>query len=329
MARLITLCSGQFGDMPLEQLCSTMRDIGYDGFELACHAHIDVHKILSSADYFGDFNGTLERYDMQLGALSAHLIGQCVGDRYDPRLDQFAPARYAGKPEDIRRWAVEEMQVVAHAAKKLNLTTVTCFLGSPIWAFWYSFPQTSLQMVEEGFGQIKELWTPIFDEYDRCGVRLAFEVHPSEIAFDYYTTRRLLETLEYRPTLGLNFDPSHLLWQGVNPLIFLLDFADRIYHVHMKDVKLSKDPRAGLLGSHLEFGDLRRGWNFVSPGHGDVDFDDIIRGLNAIDYQGPLCIEWEDSGMDRIFGVTESLSFVKQLNFQASNIRFDAALKVE
>ena len=128
-------------------------------------------------------------------------------------------------------------------------------------------------MVEAGFQKIKELWTPIFDVYDECGVKLALEVHPTEIAFDYWSTKRLLETLDYRPTLGINFDPSHLLWQGVNPAIFLRDFADRIYHVHLKDVKVNRDDRAGILGSHIEFGDTRRGWNFVSLGHGDVDFD--------------------------------------------------------
>ncbi len=63
----------------------------------------------------------------------------------------------------------------------------------------------------------------------------------------------------------------------------------------MKDVKVKLDGRSGILGSHIEFGDWRRGWNFVSLGHGDVDFDGIIRELNAIGYEGPLSGEWEDS----------------------------------
>ena len=213
------------------------------------------------------------------------------------------------------------------AAKLLKVKVVTCFLGSPIWAMWYSFPQTTPEMVEAGFQKIKELWTPIFDIYDECGVKLALEVHPTEIAFDYYSTKRLLETLDYRPTLGLNFDPSHLLWQGVDPQTFLHDFADRIYHVHLKDVKLRQDGRAGILGSHIEFGDTRRGWNFVSLGHGDVDFDGIIRELNQMGYHGPLCVEWEDSGMERIFGATEAFEYASQINFEPSTFSFDSALK--
>ena len=98
--------------------------------------------------------------------------------------------------------------------------------------------------------------------------KLALEVHPTEIALTTTPRKRLLETLDHRPTLGLNFDPSHLLWQGVNPTVFLRDFANRMYHVHLKDVRINRDGRAGVLGSHIEFGDTRRGWNFVSLGHG-------------------------------------------------------------
>ncbi|MCI8862527.1 MAG: TIM barrel protein [Lachnospiraceae bacterium] len=157
--------------------------------------------------------------------------------------------------------------------------------------------------------------------------KFALEVHPTEIAFDYYSTERLLQTFNRRPVLGLNYDPSHLVWQGVNELIFLRDFSDRIYHVHMKDVKLIKDEKAGVLGSHIEFGDTRRGWNFVSAGHGDVDFDGIIRELNQMDYQGPLSVEWEDSGMEREIGAAEACDYVKKMNFSPSKTAFDAALK--
>ncbi len=329
MKRIISICSGQYGDLPLETLCLEMHKIGYQGLELACQAHVDVNQVVSSPEYTTKLKETLAKYDMQIGALSAHLMGQCVGDNPDSRLDNFAPAHLAGKPEEIRAWAIQGMKTTAKAAQILGVKVVTCFLGSPIWPFWYSFPQTTPQTIAQGFARIKELWTPIFDVYDECGVKLALEVHPGEIAFDYYTTKRLFETLEYRPTLGLNFDPSHLLWQGVNPTIFLRDFADRVYHVHMKDVKINRDDRSGILGSHIEFGDTRRGWNFVSLGHGDVDFDAIIRELNQMGYEGPLCVEWEDSGMERILGAAEAYEYVKRMNFTPSEVSFDAALKVE
>ena len=219
------------------------------------------------------------------------------------------------------------MKYAAHAAKNMGVDVVTCFMGSPIWKMWYSFPQTSEAQIEQAYQTVKELWTPIFDEFDACGIKLALEVHPTEIAYDYWSTKRLLETIDYRPTLGINFDPSHLIWQGIDPAVFLYDFADRIYHVHIKDAKLNLNGRNSIIGSHIVFGDQRRGWNFVSPGHGDVDFDNIIRVLNQIGYHGPLSIEWEDSGMERIFGGTEACEFTKKINFSPSDVAFDDALK--
>jgi sugar phosphate isomerase/epimerase len=325
--RPITIASGQFGDIPLEELCKLASSIGYEGIEVACHAHLDIHKALYDDAYVSDFKATLEKYNLSVWALGAHLIGQCVGDNWDPRLDNFAPGELSGKPEEIRAWAVQEMKLVARAAQKLGANVVTCFLGSPIWAYWYSFPQTPQTLVNEGFQLIKELWSPIFDVFDECGVKFAFEVHPTEIAFDYYSTEKLFKLFEHRPTLGLNFDPSHLVWQGIDPCIFLRDFADRIYHVHMKDVKVKLDGKAGILGSHIDFGDTRRGWNFVSLGHGNVDFDGIIRELNQIGYNGPLSAEWEDTGMERTFGAIEAYEFARRINFNPSDISFDSALK--
>jgi sugar phosphate isomerase/epimerase len=219
------------------------------------------------------------------------------------------------------------MMHAPRAATNMGCQVVTCFMGSPVWHAWYSFPQTTEQMIDEAFKKIVARWAPIFDEFDRCGVKFALEVHPTEIAFDYYTTQRLMDEFGHRKTLGLNFDPSHLLWQGVAPHVFLRDFASRIYHVHMKDVALNHDGKAGLLGSHLTFGDVRRGWNFVSLGRGDVDFEKIIRELNSAGYQGPLSVEWEDSGMDREFGAVEALAFVRRMDFRPSAVAFDDAIR--
>lgn len=327
--RPITITTGQYGDLPFEELCRVMGEIGYDGLEIACHTHLDAHRFLEDGAYRDFIHSTLEKNNLKVWALGAHLAGQCVGDNWDPRLDNFAPSRLSGKPEEIRKWAIDEMIAVARAAQMMGVHIVTGFTGSPIWPYWYSFPQTTQQMIDDGFGRIKELWTPIFDVFDQCGVKFALEIHPTEIAFDYYSTQKLLDTFDHRPTLGINFDPSHLVWQGMDPCLFLRDFADRIYHVHMKDVKVRLDGRAGILGSHIEFGDLRRGWNFVSLGHGDVDFDGIIRELNAMHYQGPLSVEWEDSGMERMFGAKEAYAFTKRSDFAPSEVAFDSALKTE
>ena len=113
----------------------------------------------------------------------------------------------------------------------------------------------------------------------------------------------------------------------MDPAKFIDEFPDRIYHVHMKDAATTLDGRSGILSSHLNFGDGRRGWDFRSVGRGDVDFEEIIRSLNRIDYQGPLSVEWEDSGMAREHGARESCEFVKNVDFEPSDVAFDAAFE--
>jgi sugar phosphate isomerase/epimerase len=288
---------------------------------------MELRKAARSKAYTEEKKHILKKYQLGCWAISCHLAGQIVGDLYDRRLDVFAPKAVKGKPEKLRQWAIEEVKLAARAAKAMGLGVVNGFMGSPIWKAWYSFPPTTEEMIEAGFARIYKLWTPIFDEFDRCGVKFALEVHPTEIAFDLYTAKRLLEKFNYRPTLGFNFDPSHLVWQGLEPHLFIREFADRIYHVHMKDAAVNLDGRAGILGSHLPFGDRRRGWDFRSLGHGDVNFEEIIRELNKIGYSGPLSVEWEDSGMDREYGAKEACEFVRSVDFATSAVAFDKDFK--
>lgn len=328
MARLVTIFTAQWADLDLETMCQKAKEMGYEGLELACWGNqLDPERAAKDDGYVEEVKSTLAKYGLGCQALGAHIIGQCVGDGPDPRLDNFAPSHLAGRSKDIRAWAVQQMKYCAAAAKKLGAYVVTGFTGSPIWKYLYSFPQTSEELVESGFEEIYRLWCPILDVFRDNGIKFALEVHPGEIAFDYYSTKRLLEKFASRPEFGLNFDPSHLIWQGITPHVFLNDFIDRVYHVHIKDAAVTLDGRAGLLGSHIDFGDLRRGWNFRSPGHGDVNFEEIIRVLNAHNYQGPLSVEWEDSGMDREFGGREAAAFVKKIDFAPSAIKFDDAIK--
>ncbi|MBN1765696.1 MAG: sugar phosphate isomerase/epimerase [Sedimentisphaerales bacterium] len=327
MARAVTLFTGQWADLPLEQLAQKAADWGYDGLELACWGdHMEVDKAATDKDYCKKQLKILEKNNLQVFAISHHLAGQLVCDlNNDSRSDGFAPANCAGDAEKKRKWAVETMKNAARAAKNLGLKVVNGFTGSSIWHFLYSFPPVTDEMIEEGFKYFAKMWNPILDVYDECGVKFALEVHPTEIAFDIVTAKRALEAIGNRETFGFNFDPSHLHWQMVDPVRFIQEFPDRIYHVHMKDAAVQLDGRAGILASHLNFGDQQRGWDFRSLGHGGVDFEEIIRALNHIGYSGPLSVEWEDCGMEREHGAKEACEFVKNVDFAPSNIVFDAA----
>ena len=327
MGRNATIFTGQWADLPLETLCGKMRDAGYDGLELACWGdHFDVFKGAESKAYCDDKRALLAEYGLGVWAISNHLAGQLICDpNCDARSDNFAPAECAGNPEAKREWAISSMKAAARAAANLGVKVVNGFTGSPIWHMLYSFPPVSKETIADGFRQVAERFNPILDVFAENGVKFALEVHPTEIAFDLVTAKRLLEALDNRPEFGFNFDPSHLLWQMVDPVKFIEAFPERIYHVHIKDAALTLDGVSGILSSHLDFDQEGRGWNFRSPGHGQVDFEAIIRALNRIGYTGPLSVEWEDCGMEREYGAKDACRFVRRIDFAPSNIQFDAA----
>jgi sugar phosphate isomerase/epimerase len=328
MPRPVTLFTGQWADLPLEQMARKTKQFGYDGIELACWGdHFEVDK--ADDAYCRKKRDLLAAHELQCHAISAHLVGQAVCDKIDERHKAILPPYVwgDGKPDGVNQRAAEELKKTARAAKRFGIGVVNGFTGSSIWHLLYSFPPVPGKMIDDGFKLFADRFNPILDVFAECGVKFALEVHPTEIAFDIYTAERALEALNHRPEFGFNFDPSHLHWQGIDSVEFLRAFPDRIYHMHVKDAIVTLNGRTGILASHLNFGDYRRGWDFRSPGRGGVNFEEIIRELNRIGYQGPLSVEWEDSGMDREFGAREACGFVKQKDFAASGRAFDAAFE--
>ena len=333
MGRPVTLFTGQWADLPLEELAQKAAGFGYDGLELACWGdHFEVGRALSEEGYAAGRHELLAKSGLKCWSISNHLVGQAVCDRIDERHQSILPPSVwgNGEAEGVRQRAAAEMIQTAKAAAKLGVPVVNGFTGSSIWGEWYFFPPTSPAMVKAGFDDFATRWGPILDAFKSEGVKFALEVHPGEIAYDYYSTETALASIGNHEAFGFNFDPSHLLWQGVDPVKFIERFGDRIFHVHMKDVTLNTgDGMKGILGSHVPFGDPRRGWEFRSVGRGDVDFDAIVRALNNIGYEGPLSVEWEDTAMDREFGAKESCEVVRATQFPASGVVFDDAFAKE
>ena len=326
MGRPVTLFTGQWADLDCETVIVKAKEMGYDGVELACWGdHFEVDK--ADAAYCEAKRALLEKHEMKCYAISSHLVGQAVCDRIDARHQQILPDYIwgDGDPEQVRQRAAEELKKTAIAAKEFGVGVVNGFTGSSIWHLLYSFPPVLPGQIEDGFKDFADRFGPIMDVFQENGVKFGLEVHPTEIAFDIASAERALEAIDYHPAFGFNYDPSHFGYQGVDYIEFIYRFSDRINHVHMKDVYWSDQPcDAGVFGGHVEFHNRKRFWDFKSVGRGNIKFEKIIRALNDIEYAGPLSVEWEDGGMDREAGATESAEFVKRADFPPSKIIFDA-----
>ncbi|RFA16899.1 AP endonuclease [Subtercola boreus] len=334
MTRPVTLFTGQWADLPLDEVASLAQGWGYDGLEVACSPnHLDVRRAADDRLYLNERLELLRRHELSVFAISNHLTGQAVcDDPIDFRHRSIVSSAIwgDGNAEGVRQRAADELKLTAVVARKLGVDTVVGFTGSRIWKYLAMFPPVSEEAIDDGFQDFADRWNPILDVFDGEGVRFALEVHPSEIAYDYWSSMRSLDAIDRRKAFGFNWDPSHMLWQGIDPVAFIEDFRDRIFHVDCKDTRIRPvDGRRGILGSHLPWGDSRRRWDFVSTGRGDVPWEDCFRALRKIGYDGPISVEWEDAGMDRLHGAPQALAFVRSLLWNEPSASFDSAFSAD
>ncbi|HYV35156.1 MAG TPA: sugar phosphate isomerase/epimerase [Gemmataceae bacterium] len=321
MPRPVLLFSGQWTDVPLEELAPKLSEWGYQGVELACWGdHFEIQRALSEPDYCQKKLDLLAKYDLSTVVLGNHRTSTAVCDRIDERHGDLL-ADYVwgdGDPDGVRQRAQEEMVATVQAAQKLGVSVLTGFTGSPIWHYVNCYPTADARLIAEGFKDFAVRWKPILDACQAAGIKFALEVHPGQIAFDLYSAERTLEALDGREEFGFLFDPSHFHWQGLDPVEFLRRFPDRIFHVHIKDTALTLNGRTSVLNSYLPYGDPRRGWDFRAPGRGGIDWEAVIRALNEIGYEGPLAVEFKDAAVEREYGAEEACQFVKRLDFEPS-----------
>ncbi len=338
MSRNVTLFTGQWADLPLDELLPLVKEMGYDGVELACWGdHFEVGRALEEDRYVATLWEKLKSHGLTCHAISNHLVGQAICDPIDDRHKAIVSDAVwgDGDPEGVRQRAAEEMKNTARAARKFFDArpdaaavhpVVNGFTGSSIWHALYAFPPTSQEYIDDGYKDFADRWLPILNVFEEVDVNFGLEVHPTEIAFDTASAERALAAIDGHKSFGFNYDPSHLGYQGVDYVGFIRKFSDRIHHVHMKDAWWGHgDGTAGVFGGHTDFGDSRRYWDFRSMGRGDIDFEEIIVALNDIGYAGPLSIEWEDVRMDRIHGGREAAAFTRRIDFKPNASAFDAA----
>jgi len=330
MPRPVILFSGPWADLSLEELAQKASEWGYQGLELCCWGdHLEVQRGSSEEDYCSKKLDLLARYDLTAPVVSNHRVGQAVCDVIDRRHQALLPDYVwgDGNPQEVPQRAAEEMMATVRVTQKLGAGVLAGFTGSSLWSYVGGYPPATAAEVGAGFQDLARKWNPILDLCRDCGVRFALEVHPGQLAFDLYSAEMALDALGGREEFGFTFDPSHLHWQGIDPVEFLRRFPDRIYHVHIKDAALALNGRGSILNSYFPSGDPRRGWDFRSPGHGGIDWEAVIRALNDIGYDGPLSVDWKDSGMNREFGAEDACKFVKRLDFEPARSGGDQAFR--
>ena len=184
MSRPVTLFTGQWADLPFEEVCTLAAGWGYDGLEVACWGdHLDVVRAAEDPAYARAKLDQLQlqRHGLRLFAISNYLLGQAVcDDPIDSRHRGILSDRVwgDGDAEGVRRRAAAEMATTARAARALGVDTVVGFTGSSIWKTVAMFPPVPQSMVDAGYQDFADRWNPILDVFDEVGVRFAHEVHP-------------------------------------------------------------------------------------------------------------------------------------------------------
>src|SRR3954464_14441945 len=210
MSRPVTLFTGPWADLPLAELAAKCGQWGFDGLELACWGdHFDVAEAVRDSSYAGARRRLLADHGLGVWAIGNHLVGQAVCDPIDDRHRAVLPPEVwgDGDPEGGRRRAADYMKDTARAAAQLGVEVVTGFTGSSVWHLLYSFPPNDFEAIERGYDEFAERWGPIVDVFEAEGVRFALEVHPTEIAYDFGTTRKAPAAIGDRPGPGTNSHP--------------------------------------------------------------------------------------------------------------------------
>jgi sugar phosphate isomerase/epimerase len=270
--------------------------LGYKGLQLPSSdpRFIDLARCAESQTYADEIIGTLQEVGLSATELVTALQGQLVAvhPAYDLMYDAFAAASVRGNPAARQAWAVGQMKLAARAAQRLGMKVVQSFTGSLAWPYVYPWPQRPAAMIEEAFAELARRWRPILDAFDEAGVDLAFELHPGEDVFDGETFEQFLAAVGGHPRCNINYDPSHLIKQGLDYVGFIDVYHTRIKGFHVKDAEFRPTARQGFYSGYRPW--LKRAARDRSLGDGQVDFKSIFSKLAEYDFEGWAVYEWED-----------------------------------
>ena len=295
--------------MPLKEALKIFREMGIERIEPGCggyagKAHMNPETLLADEGALKELQKLLKESGISISALSCH------GNPVHPD---------AAKAKSYH----DDMCATVLLAEKLGIDTITCFSGCPgdsagsLFPNWVTcaWPDDYLDILRY---QWDDVLIPYWKEFvsfarDHGVTKIALELHPGFCVYNVDTLLRLRDAVG--PEIGVNFDPSHLLWQGMDPVAVIRALEGAIYHVHAKDVKLDcyNIARNGVLDTKHYSDELHRSWIFrtVGFGNGLSYWKDIFSELRKVGYDGTISIEHEDSVMNRLEGLQQAVDTVR------------------
>ena len=309
----------------LPTICDWAASLGYKGIQVPTwDANLfDLKQAAESKDYCDEVAGIAANAGLEITELSTHLQGQLVAvhPAYDEQFDGFAPPEVHGNSAARQAWAVQQLMLAARASENLGLDAHVTFSGALLWHTMYPWPQRPEGLVETGFRELAERWTPILNAFDEAGVDLCYEIHPGEDLHDGITFERFLEATGNHARCHILYDPSHFLLQQMDYLQFIDIYHERIKMFHVKDAEFNPDGRQGVYGGYQGWVD--RAGRFRSLGDGQVDFSGIFSQFAKYGFQGWAVLEWECCLKHPEDGAREGVDFINHHIIRTTDRAFD------
>ncbi|KAL4865518.1 hypothetical protein BDV12DRAFT_174492 [Aspergillus spectabilis] len=308
----------------LDGICLWASSLGYRGIQLPIDPRfIDIEQAANDTEYCESILAVFRKHNIQLTELSSHLQGQLIAvhPAYDTLFDGFAPAHVHGNPKERQKWATEFLYLAAKASKNLGLKAHATFSGSLAWPYLYPWPQRPAGLIETAFKELGARWRPILDDFDKCGVDLAFEIHPGEDLHDGVSFDRFLAEVNNHPRACICYDPSHFVLQQLDYLAFIDIYHSRIKAFHVKDAEFRPDGRQGVYGGYSDW--TQRAGRFRALGDGQVDFRAVFTRLAQYGFGGWAVLESECAFKDKEVCAREGAGLIREWIIPVAESAFD------
>ena len=298
-------------NMSVEEMLKYLHGLGVEAVEIGCggytnDAHSKPEELLADKAKLKAYKELFPKYDMIISALSVHGNG-------------VSPDKAFAKLSN------EKFENACRLANELELDTVITFSGCPGGSpkdetpNWVTcpWPDDFLKVLDYQWNDVLiPYWQKEVELAKKYGVtKIAFEMHPGFCVYNPETMMRIRK--EVGPILGANFDPSHLFWQGIDPVYAIRYLGDAIYFFHAKDTRIDEinTKTNGVLDTKHYADEIHRSWIFRSVGYGHdyQTWKDIMSNLRLVGYDGPISIEHEDSVMSMGEGLQKAIAFLKEV----------------